>query len=192
MLISTSHISFTPAPCNRGGIYTIAPASICDICHLDAIYDTIHAAYRGNHPNSWTCKLELVNGERISYNALRECVKTSGQDGYMLLIAWSECKQVRGTVEVRPVMIEEEACGLIGLLAVHPEMQSMGVGKRLVETAEVYTREVLRYKHAAVWVMNTAENIMKWYLRMGYAMTRETRPHPTCSSVHFHVLKKVL
>ncbi len=63
--------------------------------------------------------------------------------------------------------ISDEACGTIPLLAVTKEAQGLGVGKRLIESAEIWAKE-LGYRLLHLEVFSNNQNAMGFYKNQGF------------------------
>jgi ribosomal protein S18 acetylase RimI-like enzyme len=74
------------------------------------------------------------------------------------------------------VFLEKQERGLyLGMLSVSPLQQATGVGKQLMKAAEQYAKE----KWCSFIFMNVISirhELIKWYERLGYQETSETKP----------------
>ena len=129
---------------------------------------------------------------------LRKKLESPSVDHPLFLAKYSQATEeiILGTVELETDIIQNERAGLIGLLSVDPELQALGIGKKLVQAAESYCKQRLKLHWTAVWVLDSREEILKWYTRMGYIHTEETRdfvyPDKLKAFGHFLVLRKHL
>lgn len=65
---------------------------------------------------------------------------------------------------------------MLGLFAVDPAFQSMGVGGSLMTYAEEYVRKEWQCRRIVLWVIEQRGDIMDWYQRCGFVHTGERLP----------------
>jgi GNAT superfamily N-acetyltransferase len=65
--------------------------------------------------------------------------------------------------------------GYFGLLSVDPELQGLGLGKRMVAVAEALC-EAMGCRRMALRIVNIREELAPWYRRLGYRETGATTP----------------
>ena len=150
--------------------------SICSPEELPELVALVNAAYRGAEGQAgWTSEVGLVDGERVTLEALqREMTATPGLCIYLLreppkLLA---CIQL----EDEPGAYRESACH-ISMLAVRPEWQDAGLGRRMLEFAETEAR-ARGARAARMSVVSIRIALIEWYERRGYRRTGETEPFP--------------
>lgn len=68
-----------------------------------------------------------------------------------------------------------EDAALIGLLAVHSEFQSRGLGKTLFAAATAFAKSEGKCSKAMMFVINKRLDIQAWYERLGFQWTGEKR-----------------
>jgi ribosomal protein S18 acetylase RimI-like enzyme len=86
-----------------------------------------------------------------------------------------------------------ESRGYFGMLAVHPELQGLGIGKRLVGVAEAMC-EAAGCRTVHLRVINLREELGRWYRSLGYREVG-TSPYghrPVKRPVHFVDMAKVI
>jgi ribosomal protein S18 acetylase RimI-like enzyme len=86
-----------------------------------------------------------------------------------------------------------EARGYFGMLSVRPELQRIGLGKRLVGIAEAMC-EAAGCTTMTLRIINLREELSRWYRSLGYRETG-TAPYvhrPVKKPVHFVEMAKVL
>jgi ribosomal protein S18 acetylase RimI-like enzyme len=150
--------------------------SVCSDAALPEVVALVNAAYRGaDGPPGWTSEVGLVGGERVTLDALRsEIAATPSLRIYLLREPPKLLACVR--VEDGPGAHHEPVC-YISMLAVHPEVQDGGLGRRVLEFAEAEGRQ--RGAHAArMSVVSIRTSLIAWYERRGYRRTGETEPFP--------------
>jgi ribosomal protein S18 acetylase RimI-like enzyme len=169
-------------------------ATLADVAQLEPL---IRFAYRGGKETvSWTNEHKLVKGPRISEPELREIISSSDK---AILV----CEEQRDSRRILLGCIQVEHDGdeaYIGMLAVDPDRQSSGIGKLLLQSAETYATGVFGCSTAKMWILAGRDELMAWYVRMGYAETGETEPflppesgvEALVDNLHFLVIKKEL
>ncbi len=64
---------------------------------------------------------------------------------------------------------------LMGLLAVHPDYQSRGIGRQLLKESMKYVHQHRGVEQAIMWVIQQRKDIQAWYERMQFKWTGETK-----------------
>ncbi len=150
--------------------------SVCSDAELPELVSLVNAAYRGAGATpGWTSEVGLVNGERVTLDALRgDMAATPSARIYLLreppkLLACVRVEEGQGA--------QDEPVCYISMLAVHPEWQDAGLGRRMLEFAEAEGRK--RGARAARRpVVSIRASLIAWYERRGYRRTGETEPFP--------------
>ncbi|GAB9472936.1 N-acetyltransferase gcn5 [Globisporangium polare] len=160
----------TATPIAAGSVAT-RPAAVSDV---ERLYPIINTAYRSD--KNWTNESELVAGERITADELRAQIETQVDP---ILVAELD-GQVIGCIQLEfcrnhaSLDLPEDAA-LIGLLAVHSEFQSRGLGKTLFAAATAFAKSEGKCSKAMMFVINKRLDIQAWYERLGFQWTGEKR-----------------
>lgn len=142
----------------------LRPARTADI---DAIVDTVQSAYRGE--GGWTTESHLVRGARSNEQEVREML---ADPAVRLLVAETSARVV-GCCYTRADGQRAE----LGLFAVHPSVQSRGIGGRLLQTqAEHLARAGVR--DLMIQVLQSRPELHAWYRRHGFQPTGVELPFP--------------
>jgi GNAT superfamily N-acetyltransferase len=139
-----------------------------------ALVALIRAAYRG--PASyerWTSEQHLVGGSRTDEPAVLAVI--DGVGSKMLVIDGADGRPI-GCCR-----IADRGGGLVafGMLAVDPERQGGGIGRRLVGWAQDAAVELFDARVMELEVLAQQELLRRWYERLGFAPTGETRAFPS-------------
>lgn len=133
----------------------------------------VNGAYRGEGARAgWTHEADLLGGQRTDPMFLTE--ELSGERAPVLLCL----RQVEdGPILACATLAVDGDTGTIGMLTVSPPAQNAGLGRAMLEEAELYARRhgVAR---ARMTVIASREELIAWYERRGYRPTGETRPFP--------------
>ncbi|WP_066795374.1 GNAT family N-acetyltransferase [Sphingomonas soli] len=151
-------------------MFEIRVATLDDLAR---VHPMIERAYRGiSARDGWTHEADLdIPGARTDLETLGAIVADSGQ---RLLIAEQD-GVVAGCVHVSD---EGKHLAYLGLLAVDPERQAGGTGKKLIDAAERVARDVFGAKRIEMTVIDQREELIVWYRRRGYLPSGETRAFP--------------
>ena len=145
----------------------IAKALTEDISSLNKL---INSAYRGeSSKQGWTTEANLLEGSRTTEKELLEII----QDKKNTILKFSESNEIIGCVLL--VVKEDEL--YLGMLTVSPELQNSGIGKKLMQQAEIYA-STLGLSKIVMTVISAREELISWYKRNGYIDTGARQPFP--------------
>jgi ribosomal protein S18 acetylase RimI-like enzyme len=132
-------------------------------CSADAptIARLVNRAYRPSPSSAgWTHESALVEGDRTSPDQVRAMIRQA--DSSLLLL--SADPKLQGCVYLQC----EAGSAHIGMLAVDPEAQDAGLGKRLLAEAERHARECFGARRFVLTVVSARAELIDFYLRRGY------------------------
>jgi ribosomal protein S18 acetylase RimI-like enzyme len=164
---------------------SITPATAAD---APALKDLLEAAYRGDSARQgWNHEADILDDERITREELDHLLGDpavtilTGRDGD------------GGLVACVAVTVKSPALAYLGMLCVSPELQSSGLGRKLLDAAEDHA-QVLGIAAMEMTVIAGRDSLIAWYERRGYAFTGERRPFPVLRDppITFVVLEKRL
>ena len=165
----------------------IAKALTEDISSLNKL---INSAYRGeSSKKGWTTEANLLEGSRTTEKELTEII----QDKKNTMLKFTVNNEIIGCV----LLIEKENELYLGMLTVSPELQNSGIGKKLLQQAEILASE-LGLSKIGMTVISVREELISWYKRHGYTDTGAREPFPvsdvfsqtTNEPLQFMVLEK--
>lgn len=146
-------------------------ATLAQLSDVDALVDVVQLAYRGGLATvAWKNENHLVKGPRIDSAKMSALIE--GEGTHVLKIEHDGT--LAGCVLVE---IEGDAC-VIGMLSVHPQMQNLKLGKRLVAAAEDFARTQIGSKEARMYVLSQRAELLEWYQRLGYEKNGERKEFP--------------
>lgn len=166
-----------------------------DIVTLEQI---IQYAYRGGKATgSWTNEYGLVKGPRITIEQLHDIL---AKENCALLVA--ELEDNGATTLAGCIRVDRSKDGQadFGMLAIDPDLQSKGVGKKLFAAAEEHAKNVFGCHTARGLVLAPRDELLAWYRRLGYEENGETEPFlspesgvtPLVDNLYFRVIVKKL
>ena len=138
----------------------------------DALTELIRSAYRGKTSQTgWTSEADLVEGERISPDQVRDMI---GRGGSLMLAGENEA----GIVAC--CQLENRGSGLayFGTFAVSPDDQGAGLGRQLMAAAEHQAITAFAASRLEMTVLAQQDKLIAYYERRGFRRTGETRPFP--------------
>jgi ribosomal protein S18 acetylase RimI-like enzyme len=147
----------------------VLTATLQDIPALAAL---INSAYRGEgSKKGWTTEADLIKGElRIDGPTLEELMKT---DNTVFLKYLNERGEINGCV-----FIQKKTDGMyLGMLSVSPTQQAKGIGKQLMNEAQIQARR-LGSDRIFMRVISARHELINWYEKLGYCKTGQTEPFP--------------
>ncbi|MBX7481003.1 GNAT family N-acetyltransferase [Qipengyuania sp. 6D47A] len=148
----------------------------------------VESAYRGDTARQgWNHEADILDDERISLKEI-EAMLTDPTTG--LLVARGDWSRLLGCVAVTR---KDDTLGYLGTFCVDPQLQSAGLGRKLLDAAEDHARSS-GLGAIEMTVITQREVLIAWYERRGYRRTGETRPFPVLRDppLQFAVLEKPL
>jgi len=146
----------------------ISEASLSDIRQL---LDLINSAYRGEQAKQgWTHEADLIDGEiRTDENTLKQVIKTPGA----VILKYEQEGRILGCV-----YLQKKGDRLyLGMLSVSPELQSQGIGKKLLGAADDHAKKN-NCSIIEMTVISVRKELIQWYERHGYHPTFKREPFP--------------
>jgi ribosomal protein S18 acetylase RimI-like enzyme len=137
----------------------------------DRVTTLLNSAYRGESSRlGWTTEADLLDGSRTDSTEILQLL--SDPDSLILLCKADEV--LMGTVLLQHV---EEAVEL-GMFAVDPIHQGMGIGKQLLQKAEQIAAETWMVKRLVMAVISNRIELIEFYQRRGYRLTGTAKAFP--------------
>jgi ribosomal protein S18 acetylase RimI-like enzyme len=147
----------------------------------------LEAAYRGDSARrGWNHEADILDDERIAPGELEALLA----DPAVTILTARDGDALIGCVAVTR---KSAALAYLGMLCVAPELQSGGLGRRLLDAAEDHAR-ARGIAAMEMTVIDSRDSLIAWYERRGYLRTGETRPFPVLRDppITFAVLEKPL
>ncbi|MDE2039147.1 MAG: GNAT family N-acetyltransferase [Elusimicrobia bacterium] len=130
----------------------------------------VNAAYRGEgSKRGWTSEADFLGGQRADEAMLREMIE---EPSSVVELAFDSGELV-GCVYLR----KEPDCCYLGMLAVAPRRQGLGLGRSLLERAEETARRWDRRRLRMTVLAQRAE-LIAYYERRGFKRTGGQEPFP--------------
>lgn len=140
---------------------------------IPVLHRLIEGVYRdeGGPSRGWTSEADLLGGQRIDHEGLREIIEGADQD---MVLVDDEADGLIGCVQ----LIRKAADRYyFGMFSIDGRAQGRGAGKLLLDHIEAHARD-----HGGrvmeIQVIKQREELIGWYERRGYVRTGETRPFP--------------
>ena len=138
---------------------------------IPTILALLNSAYRCDESKKgWTTEADLLIGElRTDLETLTTLFQT--KDVTFL-------KYENGGIIEGSVMLHKKGSRLyLGMLSVNPSLQAKGTGKKLMNAAADYAKQV-GCESIYMTVISVRKELIAWYERQGYRPTGETQPFP--------------
>lgn len=133
----------------------------------------INEAYRGE--KGWTRETELVSGTRISLKELNNIL----EDEQKYLFILKSNQQIYSCVCIE----KRNSHVYLGLLVVNPNMQTKGIGKKVLSLAEEFIVTVLQLNTIEIAVIKQREELVSFYKRRGFKEIDKIQAYPKNSDV---------
>lgn len=166
----------------------ITRATLAD---TQALTELVNNAYRGDTSRKgWTTEADLLVGSRTDEEALHAMLRNP----QAAILKAQAANRLVGCV-----YLERKGEQLyLGMLTVLPEVQTNGIGKRLLQTAEQHALDQ-QCRSVTMTVITARPELIAWYQRRGYQPTGVTQPFPNDprfgipkQALEFVVLEKTL
>jgi ribosomal protein S18 acetylase RimI-like enzyme len=144
--------------------------TIATLEDVSALEQLINSAYRGEtSKQGWTTEANLLEGKRITEVELTEIIKNKENT----ILKFTENNKIIGCV----LLVNKGKKLYLGMLTVSPELQNSGIGKKLLQEAEVHAL-ALGLPKIVMTVISIREELIDWYNRHGYVDTGAREPFP--------------
>ncbi len=145
---------------------------------VSALNNLINSAYRGeSSKKGWTTEANLLEGLRTTEQELAETIGNTNN----AILKFTDNENIIGCV----LLIKKEQQLYLGMLTVSPDLQNSGIGKKLLQEAEIHA-VALGLPKIVMTVISVREELIAWYKRHGYADTGAREPFPA-SDVHISI-----
>jgi ribosomal protein S18 acetylase RimI-like enzyme len=167
----------------------ITIATLEDVTPLEKL---INSAYRGEtSKQGWTTEANLLEGKRITADELIEIIKNKENT----ILKYTNSEQIIGSV----LLVNKGNKLYLGMLTVSPQLQNSGIGKKLLQEAEVHALASGLPK-IVMTVISIREELIAWYSRHGFVDTGVREPFPlndtdaiiTNRPLEFIVMEKII
>ena len=146
-------------------------AELKDAPHIVSL---VNAAYRGESSKvGWTTEADILGGQRTDLEQIEELIRK--KNSVILLVLSSDEKKYLACVHLEKVNAET---AYLGMLTVDPTLQAKGMGRTLLNTAEIFARESWRSREIEMTVISLRVELITWYQRRGYELSAETKAFP--------------
>jgi ribosomal protein S18 acetylase RimI-like enzyme len=137
---------------------------------VPALNMLVNSAFRGeSSKKGWTTEADLLDGIRTDEHSLMATL----DEPQTTILKYNEGENIVGMV-----MLKNQGDGLyLGMLTVAPDLQGIGIGKKLLDASEVFANEKGLPK-IVMTVISVRTELVAWYERHGYTRTGEVRPFP--------------
>lgn len=138
---------------------------------IPVLVDLVTSAYRGDSSRvGWTTEADLLTGNRIDPDVLREDLR---RDGSRVVIALRD-----GAMAACAHVAIEDGAGYFGMFAVVPGQQGGGIGHAVLAECERIAREDWHLPMMRMTVIDVRHELIAWYERRGYRRTGILKPFP--------------
>ena len=135
------------------------------------IVDLVNSAYRGeSSKQGWTTEADLLAGRRTDVEEILRLIST---DESMILLCKANAELI-GSVHLQKQA--EQVC--LGTLAVRPTLLGRGIGKQLLEAAELIAQEIWAVNKSIMTVIACRHELIAFYQRRGYRRSGVSKEFP--------------
>ncbi len=145
--------------------------SKADARHVENLVELVNSAYRGESSRlGWTTEADFLDGRRTDARKILDLLA----DADAMIILCKGGAEVFGSVHLQRSGEEVQ----IGMLAVSPRLQGLGIGRRLLRAAESAALQAWPVKRFVMSVIPCRQELIAFYERRGYRRTGISEPFP--------------
>ena len=151
----------------------MAEYQFCKARQEDAeqIVSLVNSAYRGEASRAgWTTEADLLDGLRTDMAEIRHLL---ADESNILLV----CK-LKDTILGSVHLQRAKPCVEIGMFAVYPLRQAVGIGKQLLSQAERVACQHWNIDRSRMSVLSCRHDLLAFYRRRGYYPIDDYKPFP--------------
>ena len=162
---------------------------------VESLVALVNSAYRGDSSRAgWTTEADLLDGLRIDAERLKAAIASHADNA---VLVHEDAGRLVACVHLQRT---GSSCYL-GMLTTMPTRQGSGLGRKMIEQAEIFARDQWGSASMQMTVLTLRIELMAWYERRGYSVTGERRPFPygddkwglpKRDDLEFYVLRKSL
>jgi len=147
----------------------ITEVTLNDIPLLEKL---INSAYRGeSSKKGWTTEADFIGGIRTDEDSLIEMIINPEA---VILKYCDDDNRIQGCVYLE----KKDKHMYLGMLTVSPVLQSKGIGKILMASAEEFARD-RKCNEIVITVISIRHELIGWYERRGFLRTGEKKSFPS-------------
>lgn len=162
-----------------------------ELLDVDALVKLVNSAYRGESSRQgWTTEADLLDGIRTHTEHMTQQITN---DSSVMMVVSGKDEAINACVYLE----DRDEKLYLGMLTVQPDLQDRGIGKQLMQTAELYAKFSGK-KGIQMTVISLRNELIAWYQRHGYQPTGEIQPFPVGQALgdprrdlEFIVLEKI-
>lgn len=148
---------------------TIKKANDSDALEISQL---LNIAYRGN--TGWTTESHLISGDRCTAEDIKNEIE---QENTVYLIYGD--KKINACISIQTI----DHKTLLGSFAVSPDHQNQGLGKCILEQAELFAKEELKAHKLFMDVLCERHELIAFYERRGYHPNGNIKRYPIHKNV---------
>lgn len=138
---------------------------------VESVVALVNSAYRGySSMVGWTHEAHLVEGRRLTAAQLEAQLH---DDGALLLLAETE-----GMLNGCMMLSRSAEKIYLGTFAVPPEMQGRGIGRTILQHAEMIAVQQWKAQCIEMVVISQRQELIAYYQRRGYFLSGEVTDFP--------------
>lgn len=131
----------------------------------------VNSAYRGkSSQKGWTTEASILDGQRTDPVTLTEKI----QNEQTAILLFHRENQLVACVALE----KKEHAAHLGMLAVLPNLQAMGIGRYVIDYSERWVPEHWHVFEIDMTVISCRSELIAWYRRRGYAPNGLKQPFP--------------
>lgn len=133
-----------------------------------AIADLVNLTYRGEA--GWTRETHIIQGDRTNRQEVETAMTTPGAQFFII----NQPQNLASCIYIA----KENDYAYLGFFSVHPSLQGKGLGKYMLEQAEIFALRTLSVHKLVMFVVAQRPELIAFYQRRGYSRTGRIEAYP--------------
>lgn len=136
--------------------------------HCDDICKLVNMTYRGKA--GWTRETDIISGNRTH---IGEITAAMSRPDAQFFVVYRE-RLLAACI----YLAKEQQHAYIGFFSVHPNFQGRGIGKHVLQQAEIIAKQQLQARKIVMFVVSQRHELIAFYQRRGYQRTDRIEEYP--------------
>ncbi|HNP25367.1 MAG TPA: GNAT family N-acetyltransferase [Nitrosomonas sp.] len=136
--------------------------------HYDDICELVNMTYRGD--TGWTRETHIISGNRTHIGEIKAAASKPNAQFFVVYL--------ERLLAACIYLTKEQQHAYIGFFSVHSDFQGQGIGKHILQQAEIIAKQQLHARKIVMFVVSQRHELIAFYQRRGYQRTDRIEAYP--------------